>query len=69
MRSKSINTINGKIQKVLDRIESIERKKNLLIDELAALQKEKEIALTTNVMNALKESGKSYEELMIFLGN
>lgn len=69
MRSKSINTINGKIQKVLDRIESIERKKNLLIDELAALQKEKEIALTTNVMNALKKSGKSYEELMIFLGN
>ena len=38
MRSKSINTINGKIQKVLDRIESIERKKNLLIDELATLQ-------------------------------
>ena len=69
MRSKSINTINGKIQKVLDRIESLERKKNLLIDELAALQKEKEIALTTNVMNALKKSGKSYEELMIFLGN
>lgn len=52
----------------MDRIESIERKKNLLIDELATLQKEKEIVLTANVMNGLKKSGKSYEELMIFLG-
>lgn len=69
MRAKSINKINGKIQKVLDRIESIERKKNLLINELSALQKERETVLTANVMNALKKSGKSYEELMIFLGN
>ena len=68
MRAKSINAINGKIQKVLGSIESIERKKNLLIDELATLQKEKEIVLTANVMNVLKKSGKSYEELMIFLG-
>ena len=69
MRVKSINKINGKIQKVLDRVESIERKKNLLINELSALQKERERVLTSNVMNALKKSGKSYEELMIFLGN
>lgn len=68
MRSKYINTINGKIQKALDRIESIDRKKNLLINELSALQRERETVLTANVMNALKKSGKSYEELMIFLG-
>lgn len=67
-KRKSLKTVEAQIDAVKVKIENAKARYDRLCAELVSLQKEREEAMGKEVLKALKSSGKSYRELMIFLG-
>lgn len=67
-RSKSVKTIDAKIGVVKDQIKTTKARYARLGKELQKLEQERDTALALEIIQALKKSRKSYDELMTFLG-
>ena len=66
-RTRSITSINNEIKKVEEELIKVQKKQEELEARLLDLQNAKQEIETKQVMNALKKSGKSMHELMVFL--
>lgn len=67
-RSKSVKTIDARISIVKDQIKATKARYARLGKELQKLEQERDAALALEIIQALKKSRKSYDELMTFLG-
>lgn len=68
MKTKRISTINKRIEAEKDKIAGLQGRLNKEFLVLESLIKEKEEAQLQAIGTALKSSGKTYEEVLIFLG-
>lgn len=66
-RTRSITSINEEINQIEAELQKLQKKQETLEDKLLTLQKAKQEIETKQVMDAFKKSGKSMQELMIFL--
>ena len=64
-KRKCLKTVEAQIDAV--KIENAKARYDHLCAELVSLQKEREEVMGQEILKALKSSGKSYRELMIFL--
>ena len=67
-KPKLVKTIDAKIREVQARMAAAKARYNSLSTQLAELQAEREELIGKEVMTAFRKSGRSYEELMTFLG-
>lgn len=67
-RKKSISSIEAEISKVKEGIDKTQAKYEILSARLLALQKQQRECQADLIMDAYAKSGKSYRELMTFLG-
>ncbi|HIV14676.1 MAG TPA: hypothetical protein IAB18_02010 [Candidatus Avisuccinivibrio pullicola] len=67
-RRKSVQAIEMKISKVQSRIHKTKDRYDKLCDELKGLIEERDEAQGSELLAALKSSGKTYREVMTFLG-
>lgn len=67
-RMKSITTIENEITKIQSELTKLHQKEDALADRLLALQKEKQDYEARQILDAYKRSGKTLNEMMIFLG-
>lgn len=67
-KPKLVKTIDAKIREVQARMAAAKARYNSLSTQLAELQVEREELIGKEVMTAFRKSGRSYEELMTFLG-
>ena len=67
-KPKLVKTIDAKIREVQARMAAAKARYNSLSTQLAELQFEREELIGKEVMTAFRKSGRSYEELMTFLG-
>lgn len=66
-RTKSTSSIDTEILKINDELSKLQKKQEVLTDRLLELQKQKQEQEAKQVMEAFRKSGKSLQELMIFL--
>ena len=66
-RTKTISSIDNEINKLTTAIDRIEKKKTMMTEQLLKLQRQKQEFETKQVMDAFRSSGKSLNELLIFL--
>ncbi|MDD4717911.1 MAG: hypothetical protein PHN99_07345 [Eubacteriales bacterium] len=66
-RTKSISSIETEITKITGELTKLQKKHDVLSDRLLKLQKQKQEHEFKQVMAAFSKSGKSLQELMIFL--
>lgn len=66
-RTKSTSSIDTEILKINDELAKLQKKQDALTDRLLELQKQKQEMEAKQVMEAFRKSGKSLQELMIFL--
>lgn len=66
-RKRSISSIDTEIQKIEEELGKVRKRQEDLESHLAVLQKEKREMETKRIMDAFEKSGKSMQELMIFL--
>lgn len=67
-RQKSVASIDAEIERLKKRISAAKKRYECLCDELESLQQRREDILGQEVMRALRRSGRTYDELMTFLG-
>lgn len=67
-KPKLVKTIDAKIREVQAQMAAAKARYNSLSTQLAELQVEREELIGKEVMTAFRKSGRSYEELMTFLG-
>lgn len=67
-RSKSLKSIETKIDQVKVQIKATKARYTSLCKEVQRLEQARETALALEIVQALKKSRKSYDELMTFLG-
>lgn len=67
-RSKTTYSIESKISKVKDKIKKNKERYEALCDELTQLMEERDKAQCREILAAIKRSGKSFSEVMTFLG-
>lgn len=67
-KPKLVKTIDAKIREVQARMAAAKARYNSLSTQLAELQAEREELIGKEVMTAFRKSGRSYEQLMTFLG-
>ena len=67
-RQTSMQTIEKKISKMKSELSVAKTKYEKVAQELLRLQKQKEQMEALSIYEAFKKSGKSYRELMVFLG-
>lgn len=66
-RRKSIASIDAKISDLQKKAAAAKERYERLCREL--LQHERELAMGQEILSAMKKSGKSYREIMTFLGS
>jgi seryl-tRNA synthetase len=66
-RTRSTASIDIEIQKITDELIKVQNKKDALEAKLLELQKKKKEQEAKQIMDAFQKSGKSLQELMIFL--
>lgn len=66
-RTRSTASIDIEIQKITDELIKVQNKKDALEAKLLNLQKKKKEQEAKQIMDAFQKSGKSLQELMIFL--
>lgn len=66
-KRKSIESIDAQISTCKKKIAKAKERYDKLCDELQMLQTEREQAMGQNILDAMKKSGRSYDELMTFL--
>ncbi|MBR2854286.1 MAG: DUF4315 family protein [Clostridia bacterium] len=66
-RTRSISSIDAEISKLEDELSKVQEKYDALAARILELQKQKQDIEARQVMEAFKRSGKSMQELMIFL--
>lgn len=66
-RTKSISSIETEITKITGELTKLQKKHDVLSDRLLKLQKQKQEHEFKQVMATFSKSGKSLQELMIFL--
>ena len=67
-RKRTITSIESEISKVKVDLEKTQNKYDKLAERLLVLQKQRYEYEAEQIMNAFGKSGKSYRELMTFLG-
>lgn len=67
-RRKSVASIDKKIDELKKKISAAQARYDRLCTELTELQVERDAAIGQEFVQALKRSGKSYREVMTFLG-
>ena len=68
-RRKSIASIDAKISDLQKKAAAAKERYERLCRELLQLQHERELAMGQEILSAMKKSGKSYREIMTFLGS
>ena len=66
-RTRSISSIDIQISKLESELSKIQEKYDTLTAEILELQKQRQEIEAKQIMEAFKRSGKSIQELMIFL--
>ena len=66
-RTKSIQTINAEIEKTESELVKLQERAAELAEQLKDLRKQKRDIESKQIMDAFERSGKSLQELMIFL--
>lgn len=67
-RRRSVKVLDRQIGVLKARIVRTKARYDKQCQELSELQAERDALMAEEVISALKRSGKSYQELMIFLG-
>ena len=67
-RSRSMTTIDSEIQKLETELTKAKQKYDAIASQLQAVRKQKQEAEMKQIMEAYRQSGKSFREVMIFLG-
>ena len=67
-RSKSMTTIDSEIQKLEAELVKAKEKYDTTAARLQAVRKQKQEAEMKQLMEAYRQSGKSFSEVLIFLG-
>ncbi len=67
-RRKSVASVDKKIDELKKKISAVQARYDRLCAELTELQAERDAAMGLELVQALKSSGKSYREIMTFLG-
>ena len=67
-KRRTIASIDTAIADIQKRLVSLEKRKTKLSDKLNELQKERDLRQVEEIFVAFRESGKSYRQLMTFLG-
>lgn len=68
MREKTTKEIDEKIKKAEASLMRIREQEDAITKKILRLQKQKELIEAEKIMKAFKKSGKSYSQLMTFLG-
>lgn len=68
-RTKSIDSIEQKIEKAKDDVDRAKAKYESTVDELERLMTKREALRKEQLISAITNSGKSYDEIMSFLKN
>lgn len=66
-RTKSINSIEQKIEKAKEAVDSAKVKYDAAVEELERLMTMREAFRKEELINVITNSGKSYDEIMSFL--
>ena len=66
-RRKSMSSIDAEISALKDKISAAKTRYENLCRDLEKLQQEREMVLAQDLVRALRNSGKTYHELMTFL--
>ena len=66
-RTRSISSIETEIKKVTDELQKAQEKVDDLTKRLLELQEQKQSIEAKQIMDAFRKSGKSMQELMMFL--
>ena len=66
-RTKTISSIDNEINKLTTALDKMEKKKTMMTEQLLKLQRQKQEFEAKQVMEAFRSSGKSLNELLIFL--
>lgn len=67
-RSKSMTTIDSEIQKLEADLVKARKRYDAVASRLQAVRKQKQEAEMKQIMEAYSQSGRSFNEVMIFLG-
>lgn len=68
MREKTTKEIDERIKKAEASLMRVREQEDALTKKILKLQKQKELIEAEKIMKAFKRSGKSYSQLMTFLG-
>lgn len=69
MKMKSLASIDTEIRKVQDSIAKAQQRVTTLSQKYELLKKERDEVEATQIAQAYRKSGKTYHEIMTFLGN
>ena len=67
-KRKTLASVEAKIRATQQKIAAAKTRYNRLCSELAALEHERDEIEARAILTALRQSGKTYRELMTFLG-
>ena len=67
-RTKTLRSIDAKIEILKEKIQKTKARYDNLCSELGTLQQERENVMAHEILVALNSSGQGYQELMTFLG-
>ena len=68
MREKSTKEIDERIKKAEASLVKVKEREDAITKKILKLQKQKDMIEAEKIMKAFKRSGKSYSQLMTFLG-
>lgn len=68
MREKTTKEIDERIKKAEASLMRVREQEDAITKRILKLQKQKELIEAEKIMKAFKKSGKSYSQLMTFLG-
>lgn len=66
-RTRSMSSITAEISQIEDELQKLQQKQEALEAKLLKLQQAKQEIETKQIMDAFRNSGKSMQELMVFL--
>ena len=68
MKRRTLSQIDEEIRKVKSEIVKLEEKQHCCTARILRLQREKDAIEAQQILKAFRKSGKSYSQLMTFLG-
>lgn len=66
-RTRSVESINAEIKKLENELDKLQTRQDAITSQLLTLQNKKKDYEAKQIMEAFQKSGKSLDELMIFL--